>query len=107
MSSTEEYPLQQLIAIKQKKLEDAEKVLREKKKILEKEEAKQAELEKERDAVKEHREAKLSQLRATLDEKPEPVTIIKMKQYLKLVEEKYRQKEAKVKEQIKVVTAAK
>lgn len=102
----EAYPLEQLVAIKQKKLEDAEKVLREKKKNLEKEEQKLVELEKERDAAKEHRMAKLTQIRAALDEGAAAEKIIQMKGYLKLVEEKYRQKESKVKDQSKIVANA-
>jgi hypothetical protein len=100
------YPLEQLGLIKQKKLDEAEKVLREKKKILEKEEEKLLVAEKERDIVKEHRFAKLTQLRQQLDEGAPATKVTQARQYLKLVDEKLKVKEQKVKEQKKAVDAA-
>ena len=106
MEEKEKYPLEQVAQIKQKRLEEAEKVLEEKRAILAKEQEKLAELEKERDTVKEHRVAKLSQLRAKMDEGAGAIKITQMKQYLKVVDEQLKQKEHKVKEQQKVVTGA-
>ncbi len=103
----EEYPLEQIAIIKQKKLEEAEKTLREKKNALEKEQEKLAAAEKERDEVKDHRFAKLTQLREKMDEGAPTDKIQQMRQYLKVVDEKLRAKEHKVKEQQKSVDAAK
>jgi flagellar biosynthesis chaperone FliJ len=100
------YPLEQLTTIKKKKLEEAEKVLQEKKNALIKEQEKLAQVEKERDKVKEHRMAKLTQLREKLDEGGSSDKIQQMKAYLKVVDEQLKQKELKVKEQLKHVEAA-
>lgn len=101
-----EYPLEQLAIIKQKKLEEAEKVLRDKKNALLKEEEKLAKVEEERNKVKEHKEAKLTQLREKMDEGAPSDKILQMRQYLKVVDEQLKQKEQKVKEQQKSVEAA-
>jgi hypothetical protein len=100
------YPLEQLVIIKQKKLEEAEKVLREKKNALLKEEEKLAKVEEERNKVKDHRFAKLTQLREKLDAGTTSDKIVQMRQYLKVVDEQLKQKEQKVKEQQKNVEAA-
>lgn len=100
------YPLHELVVIKQKKLDEAERILREKKELLAKEEKKLLEVEKERNTVKEHKNDKLQQLRDTLDAGSTSDKIQQMKSYLKVVEEQLRQKELKVKEQQKVVDAA-
>lgn len=101
-----EYPLDQLVAIKQKRLEEAEKVLAEKKNILAHEEQKLAALEKKRDAVKEHYKAKLAQLREKLDVGTGTEKIQQMKQYLKLVSEELKVEQQKVEAQMKVVASA-
>jgi len=106
MTDGEPYPLEQLAIIKQKKLEDAEKLLGEKKRALIKEEEKLAQVEKERDEVKAHKDDKLAQLRQTLDEGTTTDKIQQMKAYLKVVDEQLHQKQLKVKEQQKVVDAA-
>lgn len=100
------YPLHQLTLIKQKRLDEAEKVLREKKEALAKEEEKLHALEKERDEVKEHRQAKLNQLREGMDTGAPSDKIQQMKSYLKIVDEKLKTKEQKVKEQLKAVDHA-
>ncbi|MBS0620225.1 MAG: flagellar FliJ family protein [Verrucomicrobia bacterium] len=101
-----DYPLEQIGTIKQKKLDEAERLLRDKKKALEKEEEKLKIVEKERDEVKNHRHAKLTQLRASMDEGAPPTKIQQMRAYLKVVDEKLKLKEQKVKEQQKAVEAA-
>jgi hypothetical protein len=106
MESSSKYPLHQLTLIKQKRLDEAEKVLREKKEALEKEEEKLRAVEKERDEVKEHRQAKLNQLRESMDTGAPSDKIQQMKSYLKLVDEKLKIKEQKVKEQLKAVDQA-
>ena len=102
----EKYPLDQLVAIKQKRLEESEKVLAEKKRILEEEEGKLANLKKKRDEVKEHYQAKLTQLREKLDAGTGTDKIQQMKQYLKMVTENLKAEELKVEAQQKVVDAA-
>lgn len=104
--SNNEYPLEQLVLIKQKNLEEAEKILAEKKALLAKEVEKLRGLEKERDKVKEHKDNKLKQLRDELDAGSTSDKIQQMKQYLKVVQEQLKQRETKVAEQLKVVDAA-
>ncbi len=106
MEEQQGYPLEQLAIIKQKKLDEAEKTLREKKALLEKEQQKLVQVEKERDEVKEHRFAKLTQLRAKMDEGAPSDKIQQMRYYLKVVDEKLHAKEQKVKEQQKQVDNA-
>ena len=103
---TEKYPLDQLVEIKQKRLEESEKVLREKKRILEEEQGKLVTLEKKRDEVKEHYLAKLNQLREKLDTGTATDKIQQMKHYLKMVTENLKAEELKVEVQQKVVATA-
>src|SRR5579862_4957346 len=107
MQGAQGYPLEQLVLIKQKKLEEAEKNLRDKKRALEEEENKLKMVEKERDKVKEHRFAKLTQLREKMDEGAPSEKIQQVRYYLKEVDQQLAQKENKVKEQIKHVDTAK
>jgi flagellar biosynthesis chaperone FliJ len=104
--SKPQYPLEQLTLIKQKKLEEAEKNLKEKKIAYDKEKEKLETLEKDRDKVKFHRDDKLNQLRQKLDEGTTTDKIQQMKIYLKEVDDKLKVKENKVKDQVKVVDAA-
>ena len=106
MKYPQQYPLEQLAIIKNKKLEEAEKVLKEKKEALIKEEEKLKTVESERDKVKEHRQAKLQQLREKLDAGTSTDKIQQIKYYLKVVDEKLKAKELKVKEQQKHVENA-
>ena len=100
------YPLKQVIEVKQKRVDDAEKVVIEKQLALEKEQQKLAEREAERDKVKEHKKDKLKQLRDTMDEGTTSPKIQQMKVYLKLVDEKLKVEEKKVKDQKEQVAAA-
>lgn len=102
----EKYPLEQLRTIKQKRFEEAEKVLKEKKRLLEEEQKKLSQLEKKRDEVKEHYTAKLTQLREKLDAGASTDKIQQMKQYLKIVSENLKAEEVKVEAQQKVVKTA-
>ena len=106
MEESEKYPLDQLVAIKQKRLEEAEKVLAEKKSILAGEEQKLLNLKKKRDEVKEHYKDKLTQFREKLDAGTATDKIQQMKQYLKLVAEDLKVEEQKVQAQIQVVATA-
>jgi flagellar biosynthesis chaperone FliJ len=100
------YPLAQLAVIKGKKLEEAERTLRDKKEALLQEENKLRAVEQERNVVREHKHAKLNQLREVLDSGTTSTKVQQMKQYLKVVDEQLRQKESKVAEQKKRVDAA-
>lgn len=100
------YPLKQVIEVKQKRVEDAEKVVKEKQLALENEQKKLAEREAERDKVKTHKLDKLKQLRDTLDEGSTSPKIQQMKVYLKIVDEKLLIEEKKVKEQKEQVVTA-
>jgi len=100
------YPLEQLALIKKKKLDEAEKVLAQKKQELEKEQNKLNDLIKKRDVVREHKNAKLQQLRETLDEGTTSDKIAQMKQYLKEVEGQLKTHDHKVGEQQKVASKA-
>ncbi|MDP1880015.1 MAG: type III secretion T3S chaperone [Parachlamydiaceae bacterium] len=100
------YPLKQVLEVKEKRVQDAERVVQEKLKILEKEKEKLLEKEKERDTVKTHRIDKLQQLRDILDQGTTSPKIQQMKQYLKVVDEKLVIEEKKVKDQMQLVTQA-
>lgn len=106
MNQEHKYPLDQLALIKQKRLEEAERILTEKKRILEEEKKKLSDLEKKRDEVKEHYQTKLTQLREKLDAGTATDKIQQMKQYLKMVTDNLQAEEVKVKAQQKVVDAA-
>ena len=102
-----QYPLEQLTLIKKKRLEEAERLLQQKKELLAIEEKKLKTLEGDRDKVKYHKEAKLSQLRHELDTSgSNSETIIQMKFYLKEVDEKLKIRELKLKEQQKQIELA-
>ncbi len=99
------YPLKQVIEVKQKRVEDAERVVDEKNKALLKEQEKLKEREKERDQVKKHHTDKLKQMRDEMDHGTTSPKIQQMKLYLKVVDEKLKAEEKKVqdqKDQVKV-----
>jgi flagellar biosynthesis chaperone FliJ len=100
------YPLKQIIEIKQRRVDEAEKIVKEKHLALTKEKQKLAEREAERDKVKNHKKDKLKQLRDTMDQGTTSSKIQQMKVYLKLVDEKLQIEEKKVKEQKEQVTIA-
>lgn len=100
------YPLQQVLEVKKRRVEEAEKVVIEKKNALEKEQLKLAELESTRDQALHHYQDKLAQLRQVLDEGTNSTTIKQMKDYLKIVKEKLEKEQIKVKEQQKLVDTA-
>ena len=100
------YPLKEVIEVKQRRVDEAEKVVKEKQLALINEEKKLAEREAERNKVKEHKIDKLQQLRDTLDHESQSDKIQQMKVYLKLVEEKLKVEEKKVLDQKGVVKTA-
>lgn len=101
-----QYPLEQLVKIKNKRFEEAVKVLEEKKALHAKEEEILKEKEKERDEVYQHKEEKLQQLRQTLDKESRSDKIQQMKRYLEVTKEKLAAKEMAVKKQKEVVAKA-
>jgi hypothetical protein len=100
------YPLEKLITIRKNQFDQAVKILEEKKAILEKEKKKLAEVTKERDAAQEHKMAKLTQLRAAMDEGQSSDKIQQMKVFLKIVQATLLEKQKKVDEQQKQVNLA-
>lgn len=99
------YPLKQVIDVKKKRVEDAEKMVLLKREALAKEEEKLKEREKERDVVKKHQKDKLKQMRDEMDHGTTSPKIQQMKAYLKVVDEKLQVEEKKVldqKEQVKI-----
>ncbi|MBF8263125.1 MAG: hypothetical protein HW387_790 [Parachlamydiales bacterium] len=93
------YPLEQLMQIKKNRFDQAVKVLEEKKVILEKAYEKLYEVTQERDSVLQHKTDKLQQLRDALDKGTTTDKIQQMKIYLKIVDEKLREKQKKVVDQ--------
>lgn len=101
-----EYPLEQLKAVKKKRLENAEKALVEKKAILSQEKQKLLLLQQKRDQVNQHYQEKLAQLRENLDQGAAAYKIQQIKDYLKIVAEELKEEEKKVKVQEKNVEQA-
>lgn len=100
------YPLQQVLQVKQRRVEEAEKILKEKINILDQEKEKLRQREEERDKVLKHQKDKLTQLRLELDRGTTVPKIQQMKAYLKVVQEKLLAEEKKVTEQKKHVQTA-
>lgn len=100
------YPLNQVLDIKNRRVEEAEKVVKEKKILLEKEEQKLEQCKAERDKVLNHQKDKLKQLRDELDHGTTSPKIQQMKAYLKVVQEKLKVEEKKVNDQKEQVKAA-
>lgn len=100
------YPLKQVLEVKQKRVEDAEKMVVEKKLILQKEEEKLVERQAERDKVKKHKNDKLTQMRETMDAGTTSPEILQMKVYIKIVQEKLVIEEKKVTDQQLQVNSA-
>lgn len=101
------YPLKQVLEVKKKRVEDAEKVVIERRLAVEREEEKLKQREAERDKVKDHHKAKLTQLREELDRGTTSDKIQQMKAYIKVVQENLKNEEKKVKEQKEQVEIAK
>lgn len=102
------YPLEQILDIKKRRVENAELVVKEKRLKVEQEEEKLKKCEAERDKVKQHHHDKLEQLRHELEHSTTSPKVQQMKVYLKVVQEKLKIEERKVKEQeVKVENANK
>jgi len=100
------YPLEQVLAVKRDRVEKAEKAVEEKKRALEVEQEKLKQVEEERDAVLNHHNDKLAQLRHALDTGTTSEEVLQMKAYLKVVKEKLVKEETKVKTQQEQVKTA-
>lgn len=97
--ATVAYPLEQIIEIKKKRVEDAEKVVQEKKRALEVEQEKLVQREAERDKVLQHHNEKIAQMRREMDHGTTSPKIQQMKAYLKVVKERVKVEEKKVHDQ--------
>lgn len=96
----EKYPLHQLMQIKQKRLEEAEKTLIEKRNILEEEEKLLETLKKKRNEIQKHRDDKMTQLHNELDKGTTSNKIEQAHRYIQVVEEKLKAREKKVSDQL-------
>ncbi len=93
------YPLKQVLEVKHKRVEDAEKVVKEKIELLKKEQEKLEQRKAEREKVRQHHAAKLFQLREEMDHGTTSPKIQQMKAYLKVVQERLKVEDKKVKDQ--------
>jgi hypothetical protein len=107
MTGPLDYPLAQVLEIKKRRVDEAEKLVREKRELLKKEQEKLLEAEKQRDEAKDHQQAKLQQLRDYIDtDGMNPDKVLQMKVYLELVKEKLAVEEQKVLKQKENVQTA-
>ena len=91
-----QYPLQQLVLIKKNRFDQAIKILEEKREWLAKAHEAFHKVALERDTILLHKQNKLTQLRAALDEGTTSDKVQQMKVYLKIVDEKRVAAEKKV-----------
>ncbi|MGD2169804.1 MAG: type III secretion T3S chaperone [Chlamydiota bacterium] len=101
-----DYPLQELVEIKERRFQEAARILEKKKKQLLEEEEKLKEKERERDKVLKHKLEKLHQLRQALDQGERTDKIQQMKRYKEVVDERLAEKEKQVDAQKKQVRLA-
>jgi flagellar biosynthesis chaperone FliJ len=100
------YPLEQVLEVKKKRVEDAEAVVKQKIRELDDEREKLKKREEERDKVKEHYNEKLQQLRDEFDQGTTSNKIDQIKVYIKVVQERLKSEEKKVKDQQQAVEVA-
>lgn len=100
------YPLKQVLEVKKKRVEDQEKVVLEKRRLLEVEQDKLKQREAERERVKNHHDDKLRQLREELDHITTSDKVQQMKAYIKVAKEKLVVEDKKVKDQKEQVVLA-
>jgi len=106
MASKIQYPLEQVLDVKRKRVEDAERLVQERRQELEAQRQKLVEVERERDKVARHHQDKLDQLREALDTGTTSTEVKQMKLYLEVVKEKLEAEEKKVEEQRQAVVQA-
>ncbi|NGX41411.1 MAG: hypothetical protein KR126chlam4_01252 [Candidatus Anoxychlamydiales bacterium] len=100
------YPLEDLVKIKQKRFEQAINLVEEKKVLLKREEDILTKVKLTKDKVLKHKEDKLKQLRDALDKGERTDKIMQKKAYLDVVKDNLEIEEKKVKDQQKNVVAA-
>lgn len=100
------YPLAEVVIVKKRRVEAAEKVLKEKLELLRKEQEILEQRKAERDKVVRHHDDKLNQLREELDTTTTSPKVQQMKAYLKIVKEKVAVENKKVADQEAQVTLA-
>lgn len=100
------YPLEPVLAIKRDRVDRAEKIVKEKRKLLEIEQEKLREIEAARDKVKNHYMQKIQQLRELLDEGTTSDAVLQRKAYIKVVAVQLAEEEEKVNKQKENVLAA-
>lgn len=100
------YPLEAVLMIKKDRVERAEKVVKEKRRLLELEQEKLREVEAARDKVKNHYMAKIRQLRELLDDGTTSEAVLQIKAYIKVVAVQLAGEEDKVNKQKQRVLAA-
>ena len=100
------YPLEPVLSIKKDRVDRAEKVVKEKRRLLEIEQEKLRELEAARDKEKNHYMQKIQQLRELLDEGTTSDAILQRKAYIKVVAIQLAEEEDKVNKQKENVLAA-
>lgn len=100
------YPLEEVLNVKKRRVEDAERVVKEKIKALEVEKEKLKKREEERDKVLDHLHDKVDQLRKEFDGGTTSTKIDQGKVYIKVVQERLKLEEKKVKDQQQQVEVA-
>lgn len=100
------YPLEQVLDVKKRRVEAAEKELQKRIDELEREKERLKEVEAARDKVKQHLIDKINQLRDTFDKGTNTDEIQMMRHYIKVVEENLQKEEEKVKKQEEAVENA-
>lgn len=107
MADLPPYPLEQVLEVKKRRRDEAEKVVTAKKKALEIEQVKLQQVEEQRNKVQRHYRDKLDQFRKLLDQETTTDKIQQAKVYIKITEEKLRIEQEKVTRQISEVETAK
>ena len=100
------YPLEDVLDIKKRRVNEARKIVREKQRILQIEEQKLVEQEIARDKIKSHRDQKFMQLFDIIEKGTSSDKILQMRAYLDVVKEKLVIEENKVKKQQEQVNVA-
>lgn len=99
MAKPIEYPLEKVLDIKKRRVEEQERVVAQKRRELAQEEEKLRRCEEERDKVVRHRQDKLNQMRDEMDNGTTSDKIIQMKAYIKVVDERIVAEQKKVADQ--------
>lgn len=100
------YPLEDVLKVKIKRVEEAEKVLKQRQTELAQEQERLKEREREKEVVQKHMNDKLAQFRRELDSGTNTGKITQMKDYMKVVKEKLAIEEKKVRDQKEKVKQA-